>query len=80
MKADERSPRWDDCTCRHGERPLGRLHGIDMGRGIVRLGTTPNCPRHDACRGFTKEYRVARPWWSDPWCPKHPRKPCPDPA
>lgn len=57
--------------------PIGRFYGVDMGRGIVRIGTTPNCPRHDACRGFTKALRATRPSWSNPWCPKHPKGPCP---
>ncbi len=75
-------PEWASgpCTCRREERPLGRWPGtnIDMGRRIVRLGTTPNCPVHDSCRGFTKANRAARPSWSNPYCPKHPKTPCPE--
>ncbi len=77
-------PEWatGPCTCRHAEASLGRLHGVSMGRGVVRIGTTPNCPVHDACRHFTKAYRAAitESWRKNPFCPKHPKKPCPDPA
>ena len=66
-----------ECTCPHAEASLGRLYGVSMGRGVVRIGTTPNCPRHDTCRGFTKDYRATQPRWSNPWCPKHPRGACP---
>ncbi len=66
------------CTCPHKEASLGRLHGVNLGRGVVRTGTTPDCPTHDTCRGFTKAYRAAQPRWSNPWCSKHPRKACPD--
>lgn len=69
----ERKP----CTCRHAEASLGRLHGVSMGRGTVRIGTTPGCPEHDTCRGFTKGYRAEQPSWSNPWRPKHPKTPCP---
>ena len=65
------------CTCPHGERSLGRLHGVYMGRGMVRLATTPGCPEHDSCRGFTNAYRAGLPRWSNPWCPIHRNSPCP---
>lgn len=70
----ERGP----CTCNWGERSLGRMHGIDMGRGMVRLSTTPGCPERDSCRGFTKAHRLTRPSWSNPWCPIHRTRPCPE--
>jgi len=66
-----------ECSCPHGVRPLGRLQGISMGRGMVRLSTTPGCPEHDSCHGYTKGYRASRPWWSNPWCPIHGTRPCP---
>jgi len=67
-----------DCTCPHGERPLGVLYGVNMGRGTVRLSTTKDCPIHDACQRFTKAHRAGRPSWSDPWCVIHGKKPCPE--
>jgi hypothetical protein len=39
-------PRIAECTCPHGVRPLGKLHGIQMGQGIVRLDTDPACQEH----------------------------------
>lgn len=35
-----------DCTCPSGWKGLGRLDGIDLGKGWVRLGTDPGCPHH----------------------------------
>lgn len=72
-----------ECVCPHGERSLGRLHGVSMGRGIVRLSTTKGCPEHDACHGWTKaaraDYASTRPWTNarGPWCPIHATKDCP---
>jgi hypothetical protein len=34
------------CTCPHEHRPLGRLYGISMGKGWVRLRDDPDCPQH----------------------------------
>lgn len=65
------------CTCPHGERPLGMLHGVNMGRGTVRLSTTPGCPEHTSCHGWTKERRAERPEWSTPYCPVHRTANCP---
>ena len=80
---DTSVPRWwENCTCRREERPLGRWMGVDMGRGMVRIGTTPNCPAHDTCRGFTKAHRArlaeGASWARNPYCPKHPKAPCPE--
>jgi hypothetical protein len=37
----------DRCTCDYAWRScLGRLYGISMGAGWVRLTTTPGCPHH----------------------------------
>ncbi len=69
-----------ECICPHGERSLGTLHGVRMGRGVVRLSTTPGCPEHDSCHGWTKAARAARKaeaWWSDPYCPIHAGRDCP---
>lgn len=38
--------REDECTCPKATRPLGRLYGISMGEGLVRLRTDPACPVH----------------------------------
>lgn len=69
-----------ECVCPHDERPLGRLYGVNMGRGMVRLSTTKGCPEHDSCHGFTKADRAARPSWSNPWCPIHETRNCPEGA
>lgn len=43
---------WRDrgCTCEFAMRPLGRLHGVNMGRGPVRLRTAQDCPTHNEHR------------------------------
>lgn len=35
-----------DCKCDYAWRGLGRLHGINMGNGWVRITTHPDCPTH----------------------------------
>lgn len=35
-----------DCTCPTEYKSLGRLYGISMGKGWVRLTTDPACPHH----------------------------------
>lgn len=43
----DRVPRlWPRCTCSYEWKPLGRLYGIGMGVGWVRLDTDTDCPRH----------------------------------
>lgn len=37
---------WPGCTCDYGVRPLGKLHGINMGKGLVRLNDATDCPHH----------------------------------
>lgn len=66
------------CTCTYGIRPLGILYRVNMGKGRVRLTTTPDCPEHDACHGWTKAKRAAQPSWSDPYCPIHEGRNCPE--
>jgi len=71
-----------ECTCPHGERSLGRLYHVNMGRGIVRLSTTKGCPEHDTCHQWTAEnrakYVVGREGWAgSPWCPIHATGNCP---
>jgi hypothetical protein len=34
------------CTCPRAIRSLGRLYGISMGKGWVRLSTDTACPVH----------------------------------
>ncbi len=34
------------CKCQYAWRSMGRLHGIGMGKGWVRITTHPNCPEH----------------------------------
>lgn len=57
---------------------LGRWEGVDMGRALLRTTTTKNCPVHDACHGYTKKYRAGLPEWSNPYCPIHGTRNCPD--
>ena len=66
-----------DCKCQFEERSLGRLNGISMGVGLVRISTHPRCPAHALCRHYTEQARAQRdngPWL---WCPVHKRKVCP---
>jgi hypothetical protein len=65
------------CTCTYGERPLGTFNHVNMGRGTVRLTTTPNCPVHDSCRGFTAAARDCDNG-RFLYCPIHRTKDCPD--
>jgi hypothetical protein len=44
-----------------------------MGRGIVRIGTTPGCLEHDTCRGFTTALRAQYQSGRLLFCPKHPK-------
>ena len=70
-----------DCKCDHAVRGLGTLHGINMGKGWVRITTHPACPVHALCQGYTKEaeaeYRRTRPWSIGRWCPVHKNRGCP---
>lgn len=34
------------CRCDFAYKGLGRLHGVDMGKGWVRITTHPDCPHH----------------------------------
>jgi rubredoxin len=36
----------DDCTCPVAFRSLGKLYGISLGKGWVRLSDDRRCPRH----------------------------------
>lgn len=73
MRPDE-----SECICPRAEQSLGRLYGVNMGRAVLRTKTTKDCPVHDACHGYTKAVRAARPSWSKPWCPKHATRNCPE--
>jgi len=66
---------WDTsvCTC-----PRKELADRMFGPTIVRTSTTEGCPLHDTCQGYTKVARAARPEWSDPWCPIHATRDCPE--
>lgn len=66
--------------CTYGIRPLGRLYGVNMGKGRVRLTTGKGCPEHDSCHGWTKMRRAAQPEWSNPYCPIHATRNCPEAA
>lgn len=34
------------CKCEHASVGMGRIQGIDMGKGWVRTTTNPHCPHH----------------------------------
>lgn len=65
------------CKCDHEERALGVQDGINMGRGIVRIGTHPRCPVHALCQHYTTEVRTQRSNGSWLWCPVHAKQDCP---
>lgn len=77
---DYRAREQQPCICPHGMGASVRLYGVQMPRERVRLSTTPGCPEHDSCHGWTKEKRAAQPEWSNPWCPIHETRNCPEPA
>jgi hypothetical protein len=37
---------WAGCICPFEIKELGRLHGVSMGKGRVRVSTSPSCPVH----------------------------------
>lgn len=65
------------CLCDYALRPLGILHGVNMGMGRVRITTHPQCPAHSLCRHFTKDARAERRYGEWLWCPVHKKKDCP---
>lgn len=67
----------DACTCPFAIRPYGRLYGVSMGTGPVRLSTTKDCPTHDTCKGWTSHVRSKRSNGRLLYCPKHGTKDCP---
>ena len=70
MTPTEQAPDDHKCICPHDARPLGRLYGISMGKGTVRLSTATGCPIHDPnTHEFTPAER--KPWSvGDPLCVK----------
>lgn len=70
-------PPESDCICPRAMQRLPRWEGVDMGQAVLRTATTPGCPVHDACHGYTRTVRAARPAWSDPYCPIHKTRDCP---
>ena len=67
-----------ECTCPKSMQSLGRWEGVDMGRAMLRTSTEPGCPVHDSCQHYTKANRAKRPVWSNPYCPIHKTKDCPE--
>lgn len=69
----------EPCRCDQAWKPLGRLHGVSMGHGWVRMNTHPNCLHHSKCHGFTDTLRAKGPsWWGRHlYCPVHKTKNCP---
>jgi hypothetical protein len=39
-------PEAPNCTCPYEYKGLGRLYGVSMGKGWVRMTDEPNCPDH----------------------------------
>lgn len=70
-----------DCKCDYAVRSLGRVDGINMGKGWVRMTTHPACPEHALCQGYTKASEAAytrdHPWSIGRWCPVHKNRGCP---
>lgn len=50
-----------ECTCPREIRPLGRLYGVSMGKGWVRLDTDFRCPVHGGQDLRRAARRIARP-------------------
>jgi hypothetical protein len=52
LEALERHMKWlypdpaKPCICAHDYRGLGRLYGVTMGKGWVRMTTHPECLHH----------------------------------
>lgn len=67
----------DGCTCPHADAALGVLYGIFLGKGTVRLLTTPGCPVHAACARYTTENRAAYDNGRWLYCPVHGTTHCP---
>lgn len=40
----------ETCPCRYEWKGLGVLHGVNMGKGWVRMTTEPSCPHHGVNR------------------------------
>lgn len=66
------------CLCDHAYSNLGKLNGMNMGKGWVRTTTHPACYHHSKCHGYTAAYRNTQPQWSNPYCPIHGTKDCPN--
>lgn len=64
--------------CEYAVKSLGVWDGINMGKGLVRLTTHPECPEHALCQRYTKEYRATQ--WNGEWlyCNVHRTKNCPE--
>lgn len=65
------------CLCDMAVRGLGVLYGINMGKGLVRVSTHPECPVHALCRHYTKPVRALRSNGAWLWCNVHGKKDCP---
>jgi hypothetical protein len=65
------------CRCDWGDRPLGRLYGINMGIGRVRIATHPKCPVHALCQSYTSRVRAEREGGKWLYCNVHKTKDCP---
>ena len=65
------------CPCDYAVISLGRIDGIDMGRGRRRVTTHPKCPDHALCQGYTATVRAKE--WNGEWlyCNVHARRDCP---
>lgn len=72
-----RKPFDDRCRCDFDYRSLGKLHGINMGKGWVRITTHPKCPVHSLCRHFTKQVRAEASNGRYLYCNVHATKDCP---
>ena len=70
------------CKCDHAWKGTGSPHGMQMGKGWVRMTTHPKCPVHALCQGYTRAieaaYKKDHPWSIGRWCPVHKNKGCPE--
>lgn len=64
------------CKCELEIRSMGRLHGVNMGEGWVRITTHPECPVHALCQGYTKARRAQTERGRYLYCPVHRTKDC----
>lgn len=51
------------CKCDHAIRSLGRVDGINMGKGWVRITTHPYCPQHGTKAEAARKAKLKSKGW-----------------